>query len=132
MAAEFAQHSEDIEMRRDALNCLVQIAAADGALHAHEKRYLNEAVTAFGLPPNTLTEALEELLPDLQKYYKLLGCDPSASDAELTRCYRELSKQYHPDRIFSKELAPDFIGFAKKKFQDIQNAYYIITERRKS
>ena len=131
IAAECAQHAEDVEMRRDALYCLVRIAAADGALHVREERYLNEAVAAFGLPPNVLAEALEEMLPDMQQYYAILGCDPSASDDELKRCYREVSRQYHPDVISSKNLAPGFEKFAKEKFQEIQNAYDIIIEHRK-
>ena len=67
----------------------------------------------------------------LQKCYEILGCDPSVSDDELKRCYREVSRQYHPDVISSKNLAPDFEKFAKEKFQNIQNAYQAITEHRK-
>ena len=132
IAAEYAQYAEDVEMRRDALICLVLIATADGELHSMEKHFLNEAVAAFGLPSSFLTEALEEVLPDLQKDYAILGCDPSVSDAELTKCYRDLSRQYHPDRISSKDLAPDFTKFAKEKFQEIQNAYDNIIKHRKS
>ena len=132
LATEFAQYAEEVEMRRDALYCLVQIATADGELHSMENHVLKEAVAAFGLPPSILTEALEEILPDLQKDYAILGCDPSVSDAELTKCYRDLSRQYHPDRISSKDLAPDFTKFAKEKFQEIQNAYDNIIKHRKS
>ena len=131
IAAEFAQYAEDVEMRRDALDCLVLIATADGALHATEEQYLNEAVVAFGLPPNILTEALEEILPDMQKYYAILGCDPSVSDEELKRCYRELSLKYHPDRISSKDLPSHLLKLAEEKFKEIQNAYQIITQHRK-
>ena len=132
LATEFAQYAEDVEMRRDALNCLVRIATADGELHSMEKHFLKEAVAEFGLPSSVLTEALEEVFPDLQKDYEILGCDPSVSDAELTKCYRDLSLQYHPDRISSKDLAPDFTEFAKEKFQEIQNAYDNIVKHRKS
>ncbi len=131
IAAEFAQYAEDVEMRRYALYCLVQIATSDGALHATEERYLNEAVVAFGLPPSILAEALEEILPDMQKYYEILGCDPSASDDELKRCYRELGKKYHPDRISSKDLPPHLLKLAEEKFKEIQNAYQIITQHQK-
>lgn len=132
LATELAQQAEDVGMRQDALHWLVEIAIADGDLHTIEKRYLNEAVAAFGLPPSMLTEALEEKFPDLQKCYEILGCEPSVSGTELTKCYRDLSRQYHPDAISSKNLAPDFIKFANEKFQEIQNAYEIITKHRKS
>ncbi len=111
----------------------MELIFADGVLHAIEEQYLYDAVTAFGLSPDILTQALKEkeILSDIEKYYATLGCVPSASNDELKRHYRELSLQYHPDRISSKDLAPDFHKFAKEKFQDIQNAYEAITEHRK-
>ncbi len=30
-------------------------------------------------------------------YYKVLGLTSSATDKEITRAYRKLAKQYHPD-----------------------------------
>lgn len=131
LAAEFARYAEDIESRRNVLYCLVQIAAADGVLHEQEELHLNDAVAAFGLPPEVLTEAREEILPDIKKYYEILGCEPSVADDELTQCYRKLCQQYHPDRISSKDLAPDFLKFAEQRFKEIQNAYEVVTEHRK-
>ena len=110
VAIECAKNAKDKEMLEAALNCLVRIATADGILNAHEERYLNEAVTAFELPLETLTGALEEVLPDMEKYYEILGCDSSVSDDELKRCYREKSRKYHPDPISSKDLPPEIIG----------------------
>ena len=122
-----------MSIRRYILYWLVKIATADGVLHATEEQSLNDAATAFGLSPDILTQALEEegLLSEIGKYYATLGCGPSVSDDELKQRYRELSKQYHPDRISSKDLAPDFHKFAKEKFQEVQNAYEVITEHRK-
>lgn len=131
IAAEFAQHA-DIEFRQNILYELVKIAAADGVLHATEEGYLNDVIAAFGVSPDVLTKALEEILPNMQKYYKILDCDPSVSDDELKRCYRILCRQYHPDQISSKNLAPDFHEFAKEKFREIQEAYETITKHRQS
>jgi len=50
-------------------------------------------------------------------YYALLGLYPSASEIEIRRAYRELSKRYHPD---TTDLAPDI---AKSKFQKLNEAY---------
>ena len=115
----------------------------DGSVYIVESGLLGEETvfpkTAGAPTPQQFQQMLqeseeeeEETLPDLKKCYAILGCDPSVSDAELTKCYRQLSKQYHPDRISAKNLAPDFIKFAKAKFQEIQNAYDTITEHRKS
>ncbi len=131
IAAEFAQC--DIDDLHAILEWLLELVFADGVLHAIEEQYLNDAVTAFGLSPDILTQAIEkeERLSEIRKYYAILDCDLLVSDDELKRRYRELSKQYHPDRIFSKDLPPDLHKFSKEKFQEIQNAYEVITEHRK-
>lgn len=33
-----------------------------------------------------------------EDYYKILGVDKSASDRDIKRAYRTLSKKYHPDK----------------------------------
>lgn len=33
-----------------------------------------------------------------EDYYKLLGLDKSASERDLKKAYRTLSKKYHPDK----------------------------------
>lgn len=33
-----------------------------------------------------------------EDYYKLLGLDKSASEKEIKRAYRTMSKKYHPDK----------------------------------
>ncbi|MYB55284.1 MAG: DnaJ domain-containing protein [Gemmatimonadetes bacterium] len=131
IATEFAQC--DIDDLHAILEWLLELVFADGVLHAIEEQYLNDAATAFGLSPNILTQALKEKerLSEVRKYYAILGCDLYVSDDELKRRYRELSKQYHPDRIFSKDLPPYLHKFSKEKFQEIQNAYEVITEQRK-
>jgi len=50
-------------------------------------------------------------------YYALLGLYPTASQVEIRRAYRELSKRYHPD---TTDLAPEI---ATVKFQKLNEAY---------
>ena len=59
-------------------------------------------------------------------YYALLGINPWASEIEIRRAYRELSKLYHPD---TTSLAP---AIATAKFQAINTAYATLSnpERR--
>ena len=40
-------------------------------------------------------------------YYKILGVDRQASDKDIKRQYRKLSKQWHPDKNRGDETAHD-------------------------
>jgi curved DNA-binding protein CbpA len=59
-------------------------------------------------------------------YYQVLGLSPQASEIEIRRAYRELSKRYHPD---TTELAPEQ---ALLLCQRLNEAYSILShpERR--
>ena len=64
----------------------------------------------------------------LAESYSKLGCSPEVSDEELQGKYRELCRQYHPDRVAS--LAPEIAELATEKFQEIQVAYEFIKGHR--
>lgn len=56
--------------------------------------------------------------------YRVLGITENASEAELKRAYRELSKKYHPD------ANPDNPEAAEEKFKEVQEAYRQIIDAR--
>ena len=56
--------------------------------------------------------------------YKVLGIRSDATDGELKKAYRALSKKYHPD------ANPDDPEAAEEKFKEIQEAYNQITDAR--
>ena len=51
--------------------------------------------------------------------YDVLGVDPSASDEEIKKVYRELVKKYHPDRYTDSKLKEE----AAEKIKEINAAY---------
>lgn len=58
--------------------------------------------------------------------YKVLGIVPSASDEEVKKAYRKLSKKYHPDANINNPNKEE----AEKKFKEVQSAYETIMKIR--
>lgn len=58
--------------------------------------------------------------------YSVLGISPSASNDEIKRAYRELSRKYHPDSYVDNPLS----GLAEEKFKEVQDAYDQIMRER--
>ncbi|AQS53082.1 Chaperone protein DnaJ [Jeotgalibaca dankookensis] len=56
-------------------------------------------------------------------YYEILGVPKGASDDEIKKAYRKLSKKYHPD--INKE--PD----ADEKFKEVTEAYEVLSDSQK-
>ncbi|KAJ5806014.1 uncharacterized protein N7503_003616 [Penicillium pulvis] len=55
-----------------------------------------------------------------EDYYKVLGVDKSASEKDIKRAYRNLSKKYHPDKNPNDESA-------REKFVEIADAYDVLS-----
>ncbi|KAJ5707293.1 hypothetical protein N7488_007094 [Penicillium malachiteum] len=55
-----------------------------------------------------------------EDYYKILGLDKSASEKDIKRAYRTLSKKYHPDKNPGDDTA-------REKFGEIADAYDVLS-----
>lgn len=58
--------------------------------------------------------------------YEVLGVPQSASDDEVKKAYRDLSRKYHPDANVNNPLA----DLAEEKFKEVQEAYDMIMKQR--
>ncbi|MBM6869579.1 DnaJ domain-containing protein [Pseudoflavonifractor phocaeensis] len=58
--------------------------------------------------------------------YRVLGVEPSATDEQVKRAYRELARKYHPDNYQNNPLA----DLAEEKMKEINEAYDQITKER--
>lgn len=59
--------------------------------------------------------------------YQILGISPDATDEEVKKAYRTLSKKYHPDANINNEHQAEYT----EKFKQVQNAYKTIMDSRK-
>ena len=59
----------------------------------------------------------------LDDAYAILGVDRSSSDTEVTRAYRRLMSQHHPDKLVAKGLPEEMMKVATEKTQEIKLAY---------
>ncbi|MFO7611058.1 MAG: DnaJ domain-containing protein [Clostridia bacterium] len=57
-------------------------------------------------------------------YYKILGVDKNAEEAEIKKAYRKLAKKYHPD------ANPDNKA-SEEKFKEISEAYEVLSDKEK-
>ncbi len=57
-------------------------------------------------------------------YYKILGVDKKASDADIKKAYRKLALKYHPDKNKGDKAA-------EAKFKEISEAYAVLSDKEK-
>ena len=62
-------------------------------------------------------------MAEKRDYYEVLGISKTATKQEIKKAYRQLAKQYHPDR--NKEAG------AEEKFKEVQEAYDILADDQK-
>jgi DnaJ like chaperone protein len=66
----------------------------------------------------------------LEQAYAVLGVERSASDAEITKAYRRLMNQNHPDKLLAKGLPESMLKLAQDKTAQIRAAYEVLRESR--
>ena len=58
--------------------------------------------------------------------YSILGVDRNATDEDVKKAYRKLSRQYHPDANINNPKKDE----AEAKFKEVQQAYQQIMDER--
>jgi len=61
-------------------------------------------------------------------YYKILGINRNATADEIKKAYRKMALKYHPDRNSESEESKKI---AQRKFQDISDAYVVLSDPKK-
>ena len=64
----------------------------------------------------------------VRDYYQILGVPRTATDAEIKKAYRKLALKYHPDKNAQSEETKKI---AQKKFEDVSDAYSVLSDPKK-
>ncbi len=125
--AEIIHYDPEIGGSFFALLC--GIASADDDVSDQERAILLEAEHALRLQPGTIDIFVKTGM-SLQKAYEFLGCDEKMSDSDVKRAYRKKCMDFHPDRLNSHGLPPEFIKFANEQMTQLHEAYEMICKSR--
>ena len=129
-AQEFGRlFGNDQDMSTFMMSFLFEVAMADGELHAAEEKLLLEARRFFRINDavyqSLYSRFVKHVAPTVgkSKHYDTIGVSPNATQAEIKKAYRDKVAEYHPDKIQSKGLPPEFMKFANDKMAEINAAY---------
>ena len=115
------------------LDCLFEVAWADGVFHSSESEYLGAVGRCFGFSDSELREIRARWLSATAQEvdpYTVLGLSHEVADVDLKRRYRQLVIDHHPDRLAGKGLPSEQMQAANARLAAINAAYgQILSER---
>ncbi len=118
----------DYSSKLQLLHYLFGIASADGQVHDLEINVIETISRYMGIYTSDYESVKAMFVKKVDDAYTILGIDPSASDDEVKKAYREMAKKNHPDKV--AYLGDDVRKAAEKKFQEINDAYDRIKKQR--
>ena len=118
----------DYASRLQLLHYLFGIANSDGRISEEELNIVNLISDYMGITNSDFQSAKAMFIKETDSAYKILGIDPSATDEEVKKAYREMAKKNHPDLV--SNLGDEVRKSAEKKFQEINAADETIKKQR--
>jgi len=133
------------DLRRMFVQIQLQAALWSGSLNSSARSILLRACTVLGISEFEMAQ-MEALLrmqrahgqgaspqsrrEAVQDAYSVLGVPSTATDAEVTKAYRRLTSQNHPDKLAANGLPESMKAVAEEKTKQIRAAYDAIREAR--
>lgn len=125
---EQIQENMEYPSRLELVHLLFAVAASDGHLGKPESDVLRHICLRMGIRPKDFDSLSAMFVKDANSAYQILEISPDASDEEVKRAYRKMALKYHPDKV--THLGEDIQKSAKEKFQELNNAYNEIKQKR--
>ncbi len=117
-----------LEVRIQLLYYLFGIAKADGNVAESEIQVIKRIADLLGVPVSDFESVKNMYYRNVNSDYKVLEIEPTATEEEIKKAYRQMAIRYHPDKVAS--MGEEFQHGAKEKFQKIQEAYEAIKKQR--
>ncbi len=117
-----------LEVRIQLLHYLFGIANADGHVAEQEMQLLRRIATQLQIPATDFESVKSMFYRDVNADYHVLGIEPSATEDEIKKAYRQMAIRYHPDKVI--HMGEEYQKGAKEKFQKVQEAYENIKKAR--
>ena len=118
----------DYSTRLQLLHNLFGIAEADGVVSSEELSVINVISDYMGITNSDFASVKAMFIKETDSAYKILGIEPTATDEEVKKAYREMAKKNHPDLV--SNLGDEVRTAAEKKFQEINGANETIKKQR--
>jgi DnaJ like chaperone protein len=141
----FALCKERPDLRRMFIQIQLQAALWSGRIDPAARRVLARACETLDVSAYELVQ-MEALLrlqrssqrkdraehgtSRLKEAYEVLGVSSTATDVEVTKSYRRLMSQNHPDKLAAKGLPESMMKMAQEKTRQIRVAYDRVREAR--
>lgn len=118
-----------VEVRIQLLHYLFGIAKADGHVADAEIQVLKRIASLLEIPTSDFESVKNMFYRDVNSDYHVLGIEPSATEEEIKKAYRQMAVRYHPDKV--SHMGEEYQKGAKEKFQKIVEAYENIKKARR-
>jgi len=119
------------EVKEEVIDCLFEIARADGEVHPNEVKFLHDVAEIMGVSEEAFARirAIRTELDDADPY-AVLGVARNAEPDAIKARYRQLARDNHPDKLIAEGLPDEAIEIANQKLARINAAYDEISKER--
>lgn len=121
-------YPRNIPLYSELVERLFRIAAADGVVTPESELMLAKIAHMLGLSATQYTNIRDRNIssPDA---HQVLGVNRRASATKIKKHYRDLMREYHPDRFATQQLSPEVEMLLKLKSSEINKAYKVLSKK---
>jgi DnaJ like chaperone protein len=119
------------EVKEQVIDCLFEIAKADGKIHAKEAAFLQEVARLMGVSSLAFSRLRNIHVGDDERDpYAILGLSQEEDPQIIKSHYRQLVRDHHPDKLTAEGMPEEAIEIANQKLARINAAYDEISKAR--